>query len=603
MGLSKSSSGLGPTSERYNSEFMVWKELIEPEFNLKADQWLKDLSLIPIEQYLLDKNETTRTLGIIKHWLSEFFEPEPINLLDDFVIDVEILGEAANIETSAMGKTVIEALGKAKIEWRWATVPQPATMWQYSEFEFENLPKDDKTRIEIFHEATAGETVLQYVRVFKNKRGQETAMWFAPQLASNRPMHQIARWYVNNSESGRLEFDEVPLSDLGKVMNFGEWSEGIVLPALFKKLIFLAEAGGTAVTGSAGAREAAFSHLAASDLPKPIMFNEKNEWVRSTWHSAQGNDIYNMERYPHVSNLGWILRDKEAKSLSKTFQTLNDGLNRVQYALCDGFDSGFLQTWAGSWDVNTLSAMLMVAPEQKAKVNGAGYWTPTLEVALQTVYDRQNYYESNGDAETTRRRSVLETNVHKGLSGASFSAFNSYAFSFLLPEKEWVLASRLLEIASLSSVEYEALNALSNWGIALYVGRDLDGAENKFNQVLKASERTSDGEAYFYLAAISRARNDGVAAKEFDKKCKAAGGYDSNIFDQVDERPEAPTLDLSMFEDETPNGSLTKSHSGGLGVSVSEASESNRASFCTDCGQKFDSSDDNYCTDCGSKRQ
>jgi hypothetical protein len=582
---------------------MIWKNLIQPEFNLKADQWLKDLNLIPIEQYLLKKNETTRSLGIIKHWLSEFFEPEPINLLDDFVIDVEILGEATNIETSALGKTVIEALGAAKIEWRFATAPQPETMWQYSEFEFETLPKDDKTRIEIFHEATAGETVLQYVRIFKNKRGQETAMWFAPQVAANRPMHQITRWYVNNSDSGRLEFDEVPLADLGKVMNFGEWSEGIVLPALFKKMIFLAEAGAKSVTDSAGTREAAFAHLTESNLPRPIMFNEKNEWVRSTWHSDQGNDYYYMERYPHVSNLGWILRDNEAESLAKTFTILNEGLNRVQYALCDGYDSGFLQTWAGSWDVNTLSAMLMVAPEQKTKVNGAGYWTPTLEVAVQKVYARQNYNESNSDAETPRMRSVLETNVHKGISGASFSSVNSYAFSFLFPEKDWVLAARLLEIASLSSVEYESLNALSNWGIALYVGRDLEGSEAKFNQVLNATERTSDGEAYFYLAAISRARNDGVAAKEFDKKCKAAGGYDSNIFDQVDESPEAPKLDLSVFEDETPNGSLTKSHSGGLGVSSADTSENNRASFCIECGQKFGSSEDNYCTDCGSKRQ
>jgi hypothetical protein len=476
-------------------------------------------------------------------------------------------------------------------------------MWQYSEFEFENLPKDDTTRIEIFHEATAGETVLQYVQILKNKRGQETILWFAPQLAANRPMHHITRWFVNNSETGRLEFDEVPLADLGKVMNFGEWSEGVVLPALFKKMIFLAEAGASAVSDSPGNRQASFPHLNLGELPKPVMFSEKNQWVRSTWHSDQGNDLYNMEQFPHVANLGWILSSSDKASLEKTFQILNDGLNRVQYALCDGYDSGFLQTWSGSWDVHTLSAMLMVAPEQKTKVNGAGYWTPTLEVALQTVFSRQNYYESNSGPDTPRTRSVLETNVHKGISGASFSSFNSFAFSFLLPEKDWVLASRLLEVASLSTVEYEALNALSNWGIALYIGRDLDGAEQKFNQVLKAAERTSDGEAYFYLAAIARARGDEALAKDFDKKSAEAGGYDSRLFDQIEPVPETPHLSLEDFEDDSPNGSLTKSNTGGLGSSIPQTTQPNRAAFCTQCGHKFETSEDNFCIECGAPRQ
>jgi hypothetical protein len=601
--LSKSGFGLGPTSERFNSEFTVWREIIKPEFHLKADEWLKDLSLSPIENYLSDRGETARTLGIIKHWLSELYEPEPVRLLDDLVIDVELLGEAIEIESSDLGKTVIEALAKAKIVWRWATTPQPETIWQFSEFVFPDLPQDDKTRIEIFHEASQGESVLQYVRIFKNKRGQETVMWFAPQMAANRPMHQITRWYVNNSETGRLEFDEVPLADLGKVMNFGEWSEGIVIPALFKKLVFLAEAGAKALSDSAGDRKTAFAHLAISDLPKPVMFTEKNEWVRSTWHSAQGNDFYNMERYPHVANLGWVLRDKDTKSFAKTFQILNDGLIRVQYALCEGYDSGFLQSWAGTWDVNTLSAMLMVAPEQKTKVNGAGFWTPSLELALQTVIARENYNEASGDEGATRRQSLLETLVHKGVSAASFSAINTYVFSYLFPDKEWVLAMRLLEIGLFSSVEFEALNSLSNMGVAMYIGRDLDAAEEKFKQVLKATERTSDGEAYFYLAAIARARGNEALAKGFDTKCAEAGGYRSRLFDQIEPVSETPHLSLDEFQDDSPNGSLTKSNTGGLSSSIPQTTQPNRAAFCTQCGHKFESSEDNFCIECGAPRQ
>jgi hypothetical protein len=602
MTLSKSGFGLGPTSERYNAEFGVWNDVISTEFNIKSDDWLKGLKSSPIEQYLLDRNETTRTLGLIKHWLSELYEPEPINLLDDFVIDVALLGEPVDIEASPLGKAVIEALDSAQISWRFGTIPQPVDFIQLSQFKINELPADDKTRIELFHEASPGEAVLQYVRIHKNKRGQETLLCFAPELAANRPMHQITRWYVNNSETGRLEFDEVPMADLGKVMNMGEWSEGIVLPALFKKLVFLAEAGAKSITDEPGARGEAFAHLGENSLPKPVMFTETFEWVRSTWHLEQDKDLYEMQKYPHVANLGWVIKDREAQSLAKTFRVLHDGLVRVQYALCDGFDSGFMQNWAGSWDVNTLSGMLMVAPEQKTKVNGAGYWMPTLELGLQAAISRQKYDDFNDAYDNPSRRAEMEYLVHKGVSASSIAAINSYVFSYLLPEQDVVLAARILEIASLAEVQIESINALSNWGVTLYVGRDLDGAEEKFNQVLKSAERNSDGEAYFYLAAIARARNDLKLAREFDQKCTDVGGYGSPLFEQIDPVAEVKPLSLEDFEDDSPNGTLTKSSSGGLGATP-ETTESNRATFCIQCGHKFEGADENFCMECGAKRQ
>lgn len=601
MTLSKSGFGLGPTSERFNAEYSVWNEVISPEFNAKSDGWLKGLKSSPIEQYLLERNETARTLSLIKHWLSELYEPEQTKLLEDFVIDVPILGEPVDIESSPLGKVVIEALESAEFNWRFGSLPQPVDFIQLSQFKVNELPADDKTRIELFHEASPGEAVLQYVRIHKNKRGQETLLWFAPEMAANRPMRHITRSYVNNSETGDLQFDEVPMADLGKVMNFGEWSEGIALPALFKKLVFLAEAGSKSLTEEPGARGEAFSHLDESSLPKPMMFTETFEWVRSIWRADQGHDVYDMQQYPHVANLGWIIQDREASSLAKTFRVLHEGLVRVQYALCDGFDSGFMQNWAGSWDVNTFSAMLMVAPEQKTKVNGAGYWMPVLELGLQGAVARQSYNETNLANENPRRRAELENLVNKGVSASAISAFNSYVFSFLLPEYDVVLAARLLEIASLSQVQVESLNALSNWGITLYVGRDLDGAEEKFNQVLKSVERNSDGEAYFYLAAIARARNDEKLAKEFDKKCAAAGGYDSPLFEQIEPVVEVKRLSLEDFEDDSPNGTLTKSSSGGLGITIPET-EINRAKFCTQCAHKFEDPEDNFCPECGAKR-
>lgn len=605
MGLSKSGSGLGPTAERFSGDYAVWSNVISPEFNKKADVWLKDLKLKNLEQYLLDRNETTASLAKIKHWVSELFEPEVTQVIEDLVIDVELLGEAINIEESTLGKTLIEALKMAKIEWRWASQVDPENVWQMDSLEFPSLPQfPDKTRLEVFHDAEEKSSVLQYVRIHKNKRGQEVALWFGQQVVATRPMHQITHWWANDPDTGKLWSDQVPLADLGKVLNFGEWSEQISLTALFKKLIFLAEAGAEAVSDAPGTRAKKFKHLESATLPKPVAFFDKDTYVASTWESDDGDGMYSIEKFPHVANLGWIIRDTEAASLAKTFTILKGGLIRVQYALCDGFATGWKHNWSGSWDVNTLSGSLTVAPEQKTKVNGAAFWVPNTLVGLEAAAIRGSYSNLyNGTLEGTARRATAENIVSKGSGAASINGINTYVFDYLLPEQDTTLALRILELAVLANQRGQSINAISNTGVALYVARDLEGAEEKFNQVLKHAERTNDNEAYFYLAALARIRGDETAAKDFDKKCAKAGGYESPLFAQADEIAEAPKLRLEDLEDEVPGSTLTKSSGGGLGVTVNESSQENRASFCTQCGHKFENSEDNYCTECGAKRQ
>jgi tetratricopeptide (TPR) repeat protein len=425
-------------------------------------------------------------------------------------------------------------------------------------------------------------------------------------------MHQITRWYVNNSSTGKLEFDEVPATDLGKVMNFGEWSELIALPILFKKLFLLAEAGTAEVEDSA-TREAAYSHLKVDQIPKPVLYFEVDGKVSSTWDSDQEQSIYAYEQFPHVANQGWIFQDADAASLAKTFRLFYDGMKRAQYSLTEGFQRNFTSDWSGSWDRYTLSAALMVAREQKQIVNGAGFWCPQIFTGVQSAITtgKYNAVRQPGQKSEKEFEEMVEI-TNTGMGSTVTAAINTLAFGHLLAKHEFELAARVLELAHLMHVPAESWNALSNWGIILYMTNDLAGAEEKFDKIIEESGGPSHDEAYAYKAAIAQLRGDTEAAAKYQALSDKAGPYNSPIFEQTSIKTTSSdefSFDFAIDDDPTSGSSLTKNSHSGIGATsdsptpTSSNSGGQRANYCGECGSKFDSAEQNFCGECGSKRQ
>ena len=609
----KDTGGLGPKRERFAPEYGVWFEVIEPLFDSKSNDWFKDFNLTPLRNYLQNRGESSSSMGLIEHWLEEFFEPEELLVPDEFILNnVELFGPTVELDKSELGKKVIKALTAAGLSWRFAPFPknedEPGFPSHWNE---EEIPQDDKTKIEIFYQGDEEFAFLQYVRIHKDKRGNETAIWYAPQLVASRPMRQITEWYVNNSKSGRLEFDVIPPSDLGKVMNIGEWSEQIAIPILFKKLFFVAEAGLPATSSKPGDRVKNFPAAKSGGLPKPVLFYDLDSHVGGTWASDEGNQIYSLEAFPHVANQGWIFSDATPASLAKTFKSFSEGLKRVQFVLANAFSGGFTQNFNGSWDRYTLSAMLMVAQEQRAIVNGAGYWHPTLTCALKSAETRGQYFSAREkETEDDTRRSTMISLSNTGIGAAVPAAINTLVFSDLVRENQFELSVRLLELASLMSVPREAWNAVNNWGITLFVSNEIAAAEEKFLQVLASSEVTAHSEAHAYLAAIARLRDDSALAKKHDELCEKTGGYNAPIFAQAenDIPKDEFSFDFDYVDEPDDSGEpvrLPKNSRSGLSLDVPDSdlkSGTSLARFCGECGTAYTLDEQKFCGSCGTKR-
>jgi hypothetical protein len=162
------------------------------------------------------------------------------------------------------------------------------------------------------------------------------------------------------------------------------------------------------------------------------------------------------------------------------------------------------------------------------------------------------------------------------------NCINSLVFGWLLGEEKWDLTDSLLEGAYLMKMGEQSINALSNWGISLYMRGLLEQAKEKFESVLASEDKDAENEASYYLSRIAKDQGTEALAAEFEQRCARAGGYSS-----------VPGKKVESADSTNP---LSKSSSSG-----SEA-PSFTASFCASCGTKFELATARFCTSCGSPR-
>ena len=594
MTLSKSGSGsISDTKVRRQPEFTRWSEIHTAEHDQASVSWFGENEAVPLSKYLSDLGETTSTLTIIKHWLKRYFEPDEVRVPPKLIIDIDILGDPIPLPESQMGREIIAALKKQKVNWGFA----PLVSDYVKELDLANPGAEDNCEIILWE--TFDEQVSSYasIKILKNKRGNETPLVFAPMLIGSRPMHHITKWWVRDSQTNDVEFDQVPPLDLGKVLNIGEWPEQIAQLPLMKRLIYEGEKGVSGAT----TRGEVFPHLEPKELPTPLVFHMVNQRVTGTWQNDNGDPVTTSEIFPHVVYAGWKLNESVPKKLGKTLSTLIPAVKRMQLILSDGFEShkiGFANT---SWDLSTLAPAIMLADSLPGDRNGSGFWVPSIWAALISAQTRglDARIHDPSTLEPARRTAVVDA-ASFGIGLSAFSAINTFAFSYLIGEQDFSLAERILELSYLADAPFESTNSLSNWGICCYVQNDFERAKTKFAEALSREDHFADAEAYTYLAEIARAEGNETLHAELKQRCEDAGGYSSAVLDRL----EVSDASASSWENQD-SPSLTKSSDASIGsptLTRDSATNVVRANYCSQCGGAFANTNDNFCAQCGSRR-
>ncbi len=589
-GLSKSSSGgLGPGPKAFGESKVAnypegfaegslgWGNLSRKIINPLAVGWFDAYPSAPISQAL-----RPGALNYKEPFIDEFapfyFGENEVSVIKDLYVDPADFGEDVNIDESELGRALIQTLDSAGVTWRYET------RVAISPFEAIDLPTL-KTEGLAQWGNYFGMPVLQRFRIYRDASGKERCVWFTPVLAATRPFEHIAeREYID--DRGNVQVAKIDKADLDAgALTFGEWSSEIFIPILATGLFYLAETPFPSAIFGMG-RGIAYSDVPEQDRPRPVMFHERHRDIVGVFDDQGGQFLTTATMLPNVISMGWVFDSKDPAVIQKILETITDGLNRISSFLDDGF-LNYIED--GTFDATVLSASCFSQSQVEGSW-GDGYsrWIPASRIGVflhNFNTHAQNAFALRDEGNYAEAQDWFQAICLDGAGMFLPNSINSYVFGWLIPEKQWGLIDRLLDVAWRLNYGRESFNALSNWGIAKYLQGLPDEAIEKFEAALADPDGHTEAEACHYLAKIYTERGDLAKAAEYEQRCAAAGGYTSV--------PGGKQLAV-----DTPVG-LTKGSGKGLGES---SVATTLAKFCSECGNRFELESARFCTECGNAR-
>jgi tetratricopeptide (TPR) repeat protein len=581
LGPSKSSGkALGSSKppkypEGFAEGSLSWSAVSRTIVEGLADQWFDSYGPVPIIESLPRAASEDQKKAF--DWFAPFlFGEKPVKVIPAFRKEFEDFGELQKMDESPLGKSLIATLDKLGVVWFFETA----------------YPLDEKTsveRLDAHDEGIAqwtsyfGMPVQQRFRVYKDKKGVETIVWFSQVLAATRPFeHLRTRSIEVDGEKFLTEVDEEEVSK--GALTFGQWSTALFIPSLAKKLFYLAE---TQYPSSLFAlpRTSAYSGLDEAKLPVPFLVNERRASAVGVFEDEGDSLLLTSTLLPNVISMGWAFRSSDHESLDIIISRISDGLVRINsyledgYLNCNGVDNPY------QFDRVVLSASVFDSgSETQNSALGLSRWIPVIRVGFLLNDSNVRASAANEAYKKTRDdklRSEFAWIATDGAGAFVASAINTLVYVWLLPEERWYEIDRLLDAAVRLNVKDESTNALSNWAISFYLRGDEESAIRVFREALDRQDGFAEAEASYFLALIWDSKGDKNKADIYRARCEAAGGYSP-----PEVMPPSPNAEFSN----------------GVEKPLSKTEDKTLTKFCTSCGAKFATDESRYCGECGTQR-
>ena len=631
---------------------LSWTNVSRQIVDALADEWFAEYKPQPITK-VLPKNATAGQDLAVQTFARHLFEGEGVNLLPGLEISLSDLGEQVAIPESTLGQALIAVLDKNGISWSYKTRFLNAAQI------LEDRP--DSTFEGIAQWASYFDMpVMQSFRIFKNSKGVETALWSAPMLMGSRPMA-----HIDTIDFQGTHFEVTAAEAKKGTLPFGQWSSKMHVPAVFKRIFFLSE---TPFPSSIMnmPRSMAFKEIDAKHYPKPVIFQEFNQWFEGFW-AHDGESLLDLgSPIPEAISAGWTFSTTDQDEIQTILEVVTNGLVRFASFLEDGYLNFRGNDFGFPYDLALFSGLCMddkSVPGSSAR--GRSQWIPAVRLGLELAFTamdgtQRNSLKSTGNSPELRK--VLEHAVYEGVGFTVPTLINDYAFSYLIPEENWDEAEFILDTAIRFDLPIESANAMSNLAAMHFTRGDFDEARRLFLLVIERLETDLtevskesavyipeiQAEAYYFLSKVSEALGNPAESESFAKLCTEHGGYTP----QEERVPSAPAPSSGLggggakiggdsgssggkiggdSPPPSPSGSggLPASSGnkigaeptppatpaepsglggggakigGGSGGKIGGGTESTLAKFCGSCGNKFGSDTEKFCGSCGAKR-
>lgn len=570
----------------FSAEAFSWNNLMLDAVGANAVSWFEGLHPIPTVEAIETRGFSAPSSDE-QLILSRFFGSDAMPMLPDLIASEADLGEQVPIPQSSLGQKLIQVLSDLGVGWNYTNT---VTLGADDDNMGAVLQAELEMQLEGFGQWGNGfETpYVQKFCVYRKVDGSEHIFWSIDALAASRAYaHLNERELFKHEEDGTRSVWTT--TDEPGVLRNGRITEELALPTVAMRAFFLAE---TPFPSNAWlmsmSRSAAYPDIPESLYPLPTLVYERDALAAGVMQSQGQNTLsYMHSLFPTVVKMGWRITDMSVDQLKVVIPVVSDGVYKISTILEDGYRNYNIDDYPAPFDLALDAAVALnvdYVPGDTA--GGFSQWIPVsmigmkLEETMHLVYAAIDATQ-RGDADFAGK--AYERIATDGAGIIVTDSTNTLVFSHLFPDGEYERAEFLLDMAQRLPAGYQAINAKSNRGIALFMLGRLDEAEQVFREILDLGETLSESEASYYLALICRESGRIAEAEEFETQCENAGGY--TPFDAGD-------ASFSVAAGQSVSSETSATH-------VSSADSKPQARFCSECGTERTSPDARFCTNCG----
>lgn len=203
-------------------------------------------------------------------------------------------------------------------------------------------------------------------------------------------------------------------------------------------------------------------------VPTPFFNFERNGLCCVNFgNSGQGKVDVNFAGYPIVLTAGYLIPESSEEHFDELIPTVISTLTNLASIVEDGFRNYRNSTTPVSFD-HLLGSEYVSVPDDDVEegVSTAGHarWVPETHLGSLVLLSADTYSQVHNMERGPSQKALLEWIAAEGAGSTVGGAINSLVYGYLLPNREFERAERLLNKVVAMQILYESPNAQANLG-------------------------------------------------------------------------------------------------------------------------------------------
>jgi len=289
------------------------------------------------------------------------------------------------------------------------------------------------------------------------------------------------------------------------------------VPAMASALLYIAETIFPSSLLITVPRTTSFSGVPEELIPTPLVsFTKEAMTCASLGDTPDGIANVRYEGSPKVLRVGYLIPESLEGYFDNVIPQVIDTLVNLATIVEDGFRNYRSDQSQASFDQVLYSDYIYFDGAEEGVVTaGHARWIPETQLGSLVVASEKNYFEGSSMSKSPEQKRTLEWVCNEGAGQVVGSAVNSLVRDYLIPEREFDAAKKLLNIAINRQFVRETSQSLAYLGQIHLAEGDRQLAHDCFESAFNWTDKLAASEAAYFLGTMSLEDGDANSALQY----------------------------------------------------------------------------------------